>query len=169
MDHEFEPLFSRSAKVMFSLRKPYPGESPLHPSLPAAEKSRACSGNFVRMARVRYTPTRQPADVLGFPVGFEYTTTVSHPTSTASARRIRRAISPHNQNFLNIRATWVTLIMNKGWPYSTAWPFSARIFVTVPTLLSVSLNLHRLMMHITSPSDHAADLDKRFGAPLDER
>ena len=45
-------------------------------------------------------------------------------------------------------------ITNSGWPYSTAWPFSARIRVTVPDL-SASISFKIFMasiMHSVSPS-----------------
>jgi hypothetical protein len=61
---------------------------------------------------------------------------------------------------------------NSGWPYSTAWPFSPRIWVMVPVLsASISFRIFMAsMMQMVSPSLTAlAHVDKRLGAGAGDR
>ena len=61
-------------------------------------------------------------------------------------------------------------MMNSGWPYSTAWPLSQRILVTVP-LLSASISLRIFiasMMQIVSPSYTWLPISTNAFAPGDE-
>ena len=70
---------------------------------------------------------------------FECATTVRTPISR-HVRMIRTAISPRlAMRIFENRAYLEGSMRKSGWPYSTAWPFSTRIFATRPaTFASIS-------------------------------
>ena len=112
-------------------------------------------------------------DVLGFAVGFGIHHHRPDTQFTAGALDPQGDLAAvGNQYFFKHPRYLGYSIMNSGWPYSTAWPFSLRILVTVPDLsASISLRIFMAsMMQIVSPSLTALPTSTNDLAPgLDER
>ena len=131
-------------------------------------------GRHIEIAKCRCRRTDanrllRQLDVFGLAIGFRIDHHGLDAHLTAGALDTQRDLAAvGDQNLLEHGHS----MMNSGWPYSTAWPLSPRICVTVPDLsASISLRIFMAsMMQTVSPSLTLLPISTNAAAPgLDER